>query len=304
MNILTFDIEEWYVAQMRNGKNHKYDIYNHHLIFLLDLLEELEIKATFFCVGKMAVFFPEVINRISDAGHEIGCHSNEHRWVNKLTPDEFKTDTREAIQSLEDLCGKPITSYRAPAFSIDSQSTWAFEILVECGIEIDSSIFPAMRALGGFPSFPYNTPCIIETKGLKLKEYPIPTIPLLKKDLAYSGGGYFRVFPLWIIRKIIKKDPIYQMFYLHINDFIHHKGGIMTRREYEDYFMQNGTFRKRLSRYLKSNIFSKGTFCKLEKLLRGESFVSLSEATSRIDWSTTPLVSLSNIHELNKTEGI
>jgi hypothetical protein len=52
--------------------------------------------------------------------------------------DQFKSDTEYAIKSIEDLIGAKINAYRAPGFSIPKENPWAFEVLIENGIEYDS----------------------------------------------------------------------------------------------------------------------------------------------------------------------
>ena len=142
MNILTFDIEEWFLEKNYFGnRQEKYQAFDLYLNQILDKLEREQKKATFFCLGGMAREFPEVVRRIADKGHEIGCHSDQHVWITKLTEEEFRTDTISAIDALEQCIGEKVLSYRAPAFSIGNSNKWAFEILAECGIERDASIF-------------------------------------------------------------------------------------------------------------------------------------------------------------------
>ena len=109
MNILTFDIEEWYLRKMRYGDTYdKYDVFDSYLNQILDALEARGMKGTFFCVGGMATDFPEVVRRIEQRGHEIGCHSNRHTWLNKMTYEEVKEDTRTAVDALEQCIGKKV----------------------------------------------------------------------------------------------------------------------------------------------------------------------------------------------------
>ena len=140
MNILTFDLEEWFLEKNYFGnRQEKYQAFDLYLNQILDKLEREQKKATFFCLGGMAREFPEVVRRIADKGHEIGCHSDQHVWITKLTEEEFRTDTISAIDALEQCIGEKVLSYRAPAFSIGNSNKWAFEILAECGIERDFS---------------------------------------------------------------------------------------------------------------------------------------------------------------------
>ena len=84
MNILTFDIEEWALAKAGGyGTAEIYAEYDSFLNRILDVLDKRGIMATFFCTGMMAKEFPYVVRLIQSRGHEIGCHSNIHTWMNK-----------------------------------------------------------------------------------------------------------------------------------------------------------------------------------------------------------------------------
>ena len=151
MNILTFDIEEWYLEKvLHGGRSFKYQQFDETFAKVLDELDKRDIKATFFCVGKLATDFPQVVREIVRRGHEVGCHSNEHTWLNKMTEEGLRQDTSEAVKALEDVSGLKVTSYRAPAFSITTENKWAVNVLADCGIESDASIFPTSRASGAF----------------------------------------------------------------------------------------------------------------------------------------------------------
>ena len=210
MDLLTFDIEEWYLNHQKGGPKEKYAEYDRYLDAILNKLDERQLKATFFCVGEMGRLFPEVIRKIQQYGHEVGCHSNIHTWLNKMTEVECREDTHKAVDSLEQCVGEKVKSYRAPAFSIGEKNKWAFEVLAENGIERDASIFPAVREFGGFVHFGEKTPCIVEHNGIRIKEFPICTTKVLGKQMAYSGGGYFRFFPLGFVEKEMKKSPPYR----------------------------------------------------------------------------------------------
>lgn len=292
MKILTFDIEEWYIEKKYNGARiAKYNEYDKYLNSILDLLEETNTKATFFCLGKIATDFPYVIKLIVKNGHEIGCHSNEHMWLTKMSPERLKRDTYDAIAALEDVSGRKVVSYRAPAFSIGQNNKWALEVLANEGIEYDASIFPASRDLGGFSSFPANTPVIISSNGAVIKEFPIRLTSFLGKDLAFSGGGYFRFFPYFFIKNRIEQSN-YTMTYFHIGDLLHNKGRIMSKSEYENYFKEKGTLNNRVIRYLKSHIGTQGAFRKMSKLIRNIDLVSLSYAAEQIEWKSVKKIIL------------
>ena len=102
MNIISFDIEEWFIEQQYFGnRSEQYSFFNKYLENLLAKLDEKELKATFFCVGGMAREFPNVVKEIQKRGHDIGCHSDMHLWMNKMSEAEAREDTYKAVDSIE-----------------------------------------------------------------------------------------------------------------------------------------------------------------------------------------------------------
>ena len=109
--------------------------------------------------------------------------------------------------------------------------------------------------------------------------------------MAYSGGGYFRFFPFSFIKsRILRQD--YSMCYFHINDLMPERSGVMTRKEYEDYFKESGTLKNRVLRYCKSNIRKSSAWGKLEKLVIEITFQGVLNAESKLDWSTCSLIKI------------
>ena len=251
----------------------------------------MSLKATFFCVGGMVDGFSHVVKLIDQRGHEIGCHSYCHTWLNKMSHDEVLQDTKDAVYSLEQCIGKKVLSYRAPAFSIGENNKWAFEILAECGIKRDASVFPSGRDFGGFPNFGHKTPVTISCEGITLKEFPICTTSILGKELAYSGGGYFRFFPLWFIRRELAKSD-YAMCYFHLGDLIPETSRMMSREAYETYFKEKGTYLNRFKRRIKSNLGKKTAFDKIKALIRSTAFCDLSVVDDSINWEITSKIEL------------
>ena len=292
MNILTFDIEEWALARDGGfGTPEKYAEYNAFLDKILDLLDQTGTKATFFCTGQMAEFFPAVVRKIQSRGHEIGCHSYCHTWMNKMDYKTAEDDTRRAVDAIEQCIGEKVLCYRAPAFSIGESNKWMFEILASCGITCDASIFPAKRDFGGFPEFTSQEPCIVDYNGIIIKEFPVCLTTLLGKEVAYSGGGYFRLFPFSFIKTHILKQK-YSMCYFHINDLLTEKNGLMTRNEYEDYFKEPGTLRNRYIRYIKSNIGKAGAWSKLQRIINEIPSNGITETSHQFDWEASSIIIL------------
>jgi polysaccharide deacetylase family protein (PEP-CTERM system associated) len=163
--------------------------------FLLDLLAEHRTRATFFVLGWVADNQPELVRRIVDAGHEIGCHSYHHKLVYSLTPAEFRDDTRHAMHAIEDACGLTPKLYRAPSYSIVSKSFWALEILAELGFTHDSSICPIVHDRYGVPGFPRHARRMHTPSG-PILEVPVATVRFSARHVTPVGGGaYLRLFP-------------------------------------------------------------------------------------------------------------
>lgn len=293
MNVLTFDTEEWYNEKINfnGGRESKFKQYDEAFFRLLDQLDELHLKGTFFCLGKLAEEFPYVVKEIAKRGHEVGCHSHEHKWLNKMTENEFRNDTRSAINALEDLIGQKVVSYRAPAFTIGEGNKWAIDILAECGIENDASIFPAKRAFGGFSNFGEATPCNIEHDGARLREFPVCIANAFGKQLVFSGGGYFRVFPYWY-QKYQMNHRDYTIWYLHLLDLVSEQKVMMTKEQYEAYYKEKGTLLNRYMRYFKTTIGSGGAYEKLVQLLKDGEFINVQKAVEMIEWSNVKTVKI------------
>jgi len=242
--ILTFDIEEWFHLLENDSTDDencwdKFEVRIHkNMERIFQILEETDSRATFFCLGWIAKKYPEVIKEINKLGYEVGCHSENHRLVHMLTPTEFREDTKLSVDRLENIIGEKILSYRAPGFSITKTTPWAFEVLSELGILFDSSVFPASRAHGGFPSFPSNQPAIVNYQGISIKEFPVTTTNIFGKEIGFSGGGYFRLFPYYIINKwVIKQEKV--LVYMHPRDIDPSQpivSGLSLLRRFKSYY--------------------------------------------------------------------
>lgn len=288
MNILTFDIEEWAIAKAGGyGTAEKYAEYDGYLCKILDALEERNFKGTFFCTGMMATDFPQVVKLIHSRCHEIGCHSYHHTWLNKMSKEEVMNDTRMAVDALEQCIGEKIKSYRAPAFSIGKENKWAFEILRQNGITRDASVYPAERDFGGFAQFGQKKPTMVYCNSAIFKEFPVCTTKFFGRELAYSGGGYFRFFPIGFVKKEMAKTD-YTMTYFHIGDLIPEKDGLMSKEAFEKYYKIPGTLKNRYMRYIKTNLGKKKAFGKMMDLIATEEFVNLEQADNMIDWEQAP----------------
>lgn len=124
---------------------------------------------------------------------------------------------------------------------------------------------------------------IISHEGATLREYPISLTSFLGKTMAYSGGGFFRLLPYWLVSKTMKQRD-YNICYFHLNDLIHHRFEFKSRAEYEKNFMEPGTLKNRIVRYVKMNLGKGDAYGKLQRLLSEHEFVNIQEADKMIEW--------------------
>jgi len=279
MNILTFDIEEWFhVFEDHNNTDHSaWQTFEKRLPktidSLLHLLQENDVKATFFCIGWVVRQYPEIIKKMDSLGFEIGSHSDFHQLAFTQTPAAFDIDLRRSIDSIEQLIGKKVESYRAPGFSITQQNLWAFDSLVKNGILYDSSVLPVESKFGGLLGMPSNKPFIIENNGTFLREFPMNSHTVFNKQIIFSGGGFFRMLPYQVIKSFMSKSD-YVMTYLHPRDF-----------DNEQPFNSLA-----LSRNIKSRIGTKNSLHKLDKLVKDFRFLDIKQASEQVDWVNAEIV--------------
>ncbi|MGH8863438.1 MAG: polysaccharide deacetylase family protein [Burkholderiales bacterium] len=81
---------------------------------LLATLNRLDIKATFFVVGKAAERHPHLVKAIAEAGHAIANHSMTHPWFNRLSMRRQLEEIRSADRLLENFDGKSRHAFRPP----------------------------------------------------------------------------------------------------------------------------------------------------------------------------------------------
>ena len=282
MNILTFDIEDWFHLLDHNATKSENEWIgfptriHKNLDRILSLLEKSNTKSTFFVLGWIAEKYPEIVKQLTSLDYELGSHTHLHQLVYNQDQKSFQNDVERSIKTLEDISGEKIKYFRAPGFSITEETPWAFEVLTELGIEIDCSIFPTQRAHGGFPSYGYSEPAIIKYKGIELKELPISYTTVFKKAIIFSGGGYFRLFPYPLIYKFTKGSK-YSMTYFHPRDFDPDQPMIPDLsiwRKFKSYYGLVSSYKK------------------LERWVKDFHFIDISTADHTIDWTKVPEITI------------
>src|SRR5260221_4684171 len=154
--------------------------------WLLDLLGERGIRATFFVVGEIAKSHPGLVRRMADEGHEVASHSWDHRRVHRFDRDSFREYTRTSIDALQQTGGAPVVGFRAPTFSVMRETAWAVDVLADVGMKYDSSIFPVRHDRYGVPDAP-RTPFRAVGKDRELLEFPPLTLRWLGANMPVPG---------------------------------------------------------------------------------------------------------------------
>jgi polysaccharide deacetylase family protein (PEP-CTERM system associated) len=229
-NIASFDVEEHHRIEAAVGLAVSAELKSDYAARmesatrrLLDQLAAAKALATFYVVGEIAKTHPQLVRDISAAGHEVGSHSWDHRRVHRFTPETFREDLRTSKDALEQAAGAPVYGFRAPTFSVMKETGWAIDALVDCGFEYDSSVFPVRHDRYGVPDAPRG-PFIAQGKDREILELPPLTYRVGGLNLPVAGGGYFRLFPLAVMKAGLRQaargeSPRVGMLYFHPWEF-------------------------------------------------------------------------------------
>jgi polysaccharide deacetylase family protein (PEP-CTERM system associated) len=195
-NVLTVDVEEWFHICGVGGPlapEHWAALPSRVVATtdrLLDLLDRVGVRATFFVLGYVADRHPQLVERIWKAGHEIGSHGYLHERVYSLTVATFEADLDRSLRAIA-ACGAPaVVGFRAPEWSINDRSLWALPVLARRGFHFDSSMAP-MRVVGN-PSYP-RAPHQRETAAGAIVECPPAVARRFGQDVPFGGGWGLRM---------------------------------------------------------------------------------------------------------------
>lgn len=224
MNLLGIDFEDWYHPELiqrhiKTQKN-KPTVIN-GIDKILDWLRRNETFATFFMVGELLEFKPELLDKILAGGHEIGFHTMYHT---RLDAVGFREKFSDEIQKFHSLTNGRSKGFRAPTFSLNDSSSWAVDVLSINNYQYDSSIVPAKTRLYGVPDAdtrPYKITSNEIRKNDpagKILEFPLLTTKFFGRTIPACGGFYIRFLPQSTIENAIKRNNernIPSSFYIH-----------------------------------------------------------------------------------------
>lgn len=197
-NVLSIDLESFAHRQFnideRINKDDGYTVKT--TSYILDLLEKYNTRATFFVVGEIYEWYPDLIEEIKERGHEIGYHT--HRHIIIKNKDILIEELRRSKKFLNKYKPK---GFRAPRMYIKKEY---FNILSAYGFSYDSSVYGTYSQRGK-----YN----------EIEEIPVSFFP-------YFSSNAKLIFPQNISLKILTKGIPYgsglqiSIFQKHLQRFI------------------------------------------------------------------------------------
>jgi polysaccharide deacetylase family protein (PEP-CTERM system associated) len=221
-NALSFDVEDYFHVHAFSGTIAREDWDDIPTRVLegtqriLRLLREHKTHATFFVLGWVAERHPELVREIAENGHELATHGYGHEAVDELNADLFRADIERSLETMRAAYpAAQIQGYRAPSFSINDTTPWAFDVLASLGLAYDSSVSPVtFHDRYGVP----HANRFAHPTAAGLLEIPPSTIRAFGCNWPVAGGGYFRLAPLhvtsWAIRRI-NREGHPAVVYLH-----------------------------------------------------------------------------------------
>jgi polysaccharide deacetylase family protein (PEP-CTERM system associated) len=220
--LLSIDFEDWHQLVHRSlglpDWDRPHEALERETGAVLDLLDELGVRATFFLLGMTVANHRDLTQEVVRRGHEPACHGYAHRRVYDQSRDEFRADVERALEVIHDVTGRTPLAYRAPAFSINRRTPWAYEILGDAGLRYDSSQYDSPRIrdrLGGIPTTPYR----LELPGdTELWELPVA----VWGSVPVGGGAYWRTLPPSLLRRAlagVRRRTAFPVLYFHPYEF-------------------------------------------------------------------------------------
>ena len=224
MNLLGIDFEDWFhpelIQKVLTNEEKKPKVIK-GIDKIIDWLNHHDTYATFFVVGELLEYEPEILDKIIENGHEIGFHTMHHTRLDTL---DFKIKFEDEIKIFDKITSGKSKGFRAPTFSLNESSKWLIDVLESNGYKYDSSIVPAKTNMYGL-SNAKKRPYQISSESLEFEdpkaivtEFPIMITKFLGKKIPAGGGFYVRTLPERIVKNAIKdyeKNNMPATFYIH-----------------------------------------------------------------------------------------
>jgi peptidoglycan-N-acetylglucosamine deacetylase len=103
---------------------------------ILETLDRLSIRSTFYVPGEIADLYPDSVRAILAGGHEVGHHGYLHRSPDLSEVRQQREEIERGVEALTKLIGAPPVAYRCPGWELTPET---FPLLLESGFRYDSS---------------------------------------------------------------------------------------------------------------------------------------------------------------------
>ena len=218
--LLSLDVEDWFHLDYfnRNECDTRQSLLD-GLDEYVGFINHLGIPSNFFVLGEIAVNKLDFFKNLAKEGHDVGSHGWSHARPLTLSVDDFYEELSLSYKLFNEINENQSFGYRAPCFSLDRKR---LDIVRECGFSYDSSLIE----FGNHPL--YGT---IDMDGFELiskgvykifdfMEFELPTYKIFNNNIPISGGGYLRILP-WVLMKKLISSYIQNnnIFVLYIHPF-------------------------------------------------------------------------------------
>ena len=222
--VLSMDIEDWYHLDYFQDRNcDRQASVLDGLDEYVAILNELKVKSSFFVVGELIAPLSDTLGRLIHHGHDLGLHTRRHVRPMLQSIAEFRHDLQQAISIYQAVLSQMPEGFRAPCFSLDRER---LDVVSQSGFKYDSSridfaghpLYETLDLTGFDPVLP------TVYRQNQFFEFEVSTLPVLGKRIPVSGGGYIRIFPWCIMRRLIlsylRRNSVYVM-YIHPFELSH-----------------------------------------------------------------------------------
>ena len=218
--VLSIDVEDWhhcdYFSSIKTNKNYSMlDGLNN----FLEIVESHGIPSTLFTLSDVAPLIKDELCNAINNNHEVSSHGVSHKRPLTISKSDFIEELKVSKDSLEDIIGSQVLGYRAPCFNINNELT---EELTNTGYKYDSSAmaFSSHPLYGDIDLSFFNKKMDNVYQNEFLTEFELPTTKLLNQNIPISGGGYLRIFPWLLMKKLISDFlKINQTYFFYIHPF-------------------------------------------------------------------------------------
>ena len=203
--VLSLDIEDWYHldyfrrwrCDRRKSLLDGVDVYRR-------ILAQYGIRSSCFVVGELIAQVGGLLNEMQQEGHELGVHGWDHTRPLTMACEQFDTNLRRSKEALEAAIGAPATGYRAPCFSLDRER---LDLVRDAGFGYDSSriLFRNHPLYGSLDLSDFEPAAPNVSRCGDFFEFQISTLEMLGKSIPVSGGGYLRIIPWFLMRRLIRR---------------------------------------------------------------------------------------------------